>query len=236
MARIALAACLILAVVSPLWGEADNPGLGIHGVGSYWTYTVSNGATITSEIIDRIEHRGREMLMMAIDNSSVATRPGETCHGADADLLDVETGSYVACLKDGRVLGEIIPHDGRFSFPMAVGNTWSAVTFWEDNVNPDWSSGPFFRTWEVVAYESVTVPAGTYMAFRIDYLVEGSDLSIWYAPVEKFPVKQIYRGDVYELSDYSVTEHIPELEAIRARISILEAEIAAIKSGLKGIR
>ena len=236
MARTALVASLILVAVSSLLGETDNPSMGAHGIGSYWTYTVSNGDTVTMEITDRIERGGRETLLMEIGGSISATR-NDACQGYDEELYDAETGSWVACLKNGRVLEEVVPHDGRFSFPMAVGDFWVNAAFWISNVNE--SGGTHISTWEVIAYESVTVPAGTFSAFRIDFNPEseystGNPFRIWYAPTEKFWVKSLYNGDVYELSNYSVIEHIPELAAIRARISILEDEIAAIKAASNG--
>lgn len=239
MTRTALAALFILIVTSPLWGAADNPSLGAHGIGSYWTYTVSNGDTLTMEMIDRIERRGRETLVMEIGGNISATR-NDACQGYDEELYDAETGNWVACLKNGKVLNEVVPHDGRFSFPMAVGDLWVNPAFWINNVIE--SGGTYTSSWEVIAYESVTVSAGTFMAFRIDYGIpnaspelqkslDDNPTRIWYAPTEKFWVKTIYNGDTYELSDYSVTEHVPELTAIRARISVLEDEIAAIKAG-----
>ena len=282
MTRTASAALFILIVTSPLWGAADNPSLGAHGVGSYWTYTVSNGDTLTMEITDRIERRGRETLVMAIEGNMyvientpcleydfeiddyVACTEDDIdafyggdplgllemstyCQEYNEELYDAETGSWVACLRDGKVLNENVPHDGRFSFPMAVGDVWINGVFHVNTI--DGYSGAHVSIWEVIAYESVTVPAGTFMAFRIDYNPEDKYWAknphrIWYAPGEKSWVKMLRSGTMYELSDHSVIEHTPdpdadselaiiraELATIRAQISTLEAEISAIKSG-----
>lgn len=233
MARTALVALLFLGVASPLWGEVDNPSMGAHGIGSSWTYTISNGDTLTAEIIDRIKRRGQDMLLMEIGGNLSSTR-NDVCNGYDAELYDAETGSWSACLKDGKVLAANVPHDGRFSFPMAVGDTWVNTAFWTDNVNGQ--GGTSINTWQVVAYESVTVQAGTFMAFRIDYVTEfpmANPHRIWYAPAEKLQVKWLYGGDVYELSDYEVVEHVPDdsIAAVKAQIAALEAQVAMLAAG-----
>jgi len=54
------------------------------------------------------------------------------------------------------------------SFPLSVGKTWTAYTF--ENV----------FTAEVIAAENVTVPAGTFATFKIDYPAQGTAY-YWYA-------------------------------------------------------
>src|SRR3970040_1913024 len=73
-------------------------------------------------------------------------------------------------LKDGNVEWQLAPPPP-LKWPLEVGK-WGLI---HDAVlrNREHPSGLSVRfTWEVKAYESVQVPAGTYQAFRIVYLAE----------------------------------------------------------------
>jgi len=72
--------------------------------------------------------------------------------------------------KDGRVEWQLDPTP-KLAWPMEVGK-WGVI---HNGVlhNRDHPTGVRVRlTWEVKAYESVRVPAGTFQAFRIEYLAE----------------------------------------------------------------
>lgn len=83
-------------------------------------------------------------------------------------------------------------------WPLEVGRKWV--------VNGDWSepggrNGNTKQDAEVTAYEEVTVPAGTFMAFKIEYRgwcsVGGGrsfsqDDTFWYAPEAYVGVKQVH--------------------------------------------
>src|SRR6266436_7756104 len=99
-------------------------------------------------------------------------------------------------LKDGRVDWQIDPPPP-IKWPLEVGKfgtLFNAILH-----SREYPSGlPVQLTWEVKAYESVQVPAGTYQAFRIQYLAEYQGdtsrrgaalpgrqswtLTTWYAP------------------------------------------------------
>ncbi len=53
-----------------------------------------------------------------------------------------------------------------FAFPMAVGSIWAYKSFCEDGAN----KGDSETDAKVVAYEKVIAPAGTFDAFKIEYL------------------------------------------------------------------
>jgi caspase domain-containing protein len=99
-------------------------------------------------------------------------------------------------LKDGTVEWQLDPPP-KLKWPMEVGK-WG-VNYNAVLRNRDWPQGLLVNlTWEVKAYESVQVPAGTYQAFRIQYLAEYQGdrsprgvaiagrqswmLTTWYAP------------------------------------------------------
>jgi uncharacterized caspase-like protein len=106
-------------------------------------------------------------------------------------------------LKDGSVEWQLDPPP-KLKWPMEVGK-WG-VNFNAVLRNRDWPQGILVNlTWEIKAYESVQVPAGTYQAFRIQYLAEYQGdkvargiaipgrqswmLTTWYAPEAQQLVK-----------------------------------------------
>lgn len=68
--------------------------------------------------------------------------------------------------------------------------------------------------YKVEAYESVTVPAGTFHAFKITVITETTDIrsnkapdkdQYWYCPEIKYIIKRInWKGDIWELQSYNV--------------------------------
>ena len=169
------------------------------GVGTVRTYNYTiNGETyeITITVAGKQEYKRR---MMDLHVFSTPYRdPGGPCDGANNVLEDIATGSYAACLKDGKLLSATSPHDGRFKWPLQVGNSWRARHQFIDKVlHPDWS-GPSWQKFAVLAWEEVTVPAGTFMAYKVartdgnwDTAKEEEYVS-WYAPEPQLIVKQIH--------------------------------------------
>jgi hypothetical protein len=91
------------------------------------------------------------------------------------------------------------------SFPLEVGKTWNQdyVGYTADD-NVRWTSS---ATWEVVAYESVTVAAGTFDAYRIErsettgpetYRATLHSTS-WWAPSVKALVKYVHDDQLWNL-------------------------------------
>ena len=194
--------------------ESDTPitaGPREFGVGTVRAYNYSiNGETyeIVITVAEKRQYRGRSMDLHAF--SAPFRDPGGVCDGATHVLEDVATGNFSVCLKDGERLGELNPHDNRFKWPLQVGKSWRARHQWIDrNEHPDWS-GPGWQRFSVVAWEEVTVPAGTFMAYKVartggdwDTVMEEEYL-IWYAPEPGLIVKLINvrsPGNGYGASD-----------------------------------
>ena len=149
-------------------------------VGSTWTedWTIGDRTVRGSfTLVERREFRGREVYVLA--HSAPRDIPGSTCDGEDAFLVDVATDTWIGCMRDGKVLGRHGPHNSQFSWPMYVGKKWQRPnTTWVDNVAN--TQGSFTIEWEVAAWEEVTVPAGTFMAYRVERI--DWPQTIWYAP------------------------------------------------------
>lgn len=156
--------------------------------GSVWTYDQTvNGVTQrhSNTITEELEVDGRLVHIMA--KSPPNSDPGGTCDGANADMVDAVTHNWMGCLKDGEILGSHSPHVGHYEWPLEVGKSWRSQRTWTDNVNPEWS-GPGWEEYTVVAWEEVTVPVGTFMAYKVvrtntSWETASEEHStIWYAP------------------------------------------------------
>ena len=166
-------------------------GPGEFGVGSSfaWEATVDGHTRReATTIVDRREFRGREVYV--IEYAEPLSRPGTHCDGADTFLVDVAIDAWVGCLKDGSVLARHAPHDFRYSWPLHVGKSWQETTTWVDNITN--FKDTYTIDWMVTGWEEVTVPAGTFMAYR----VERGDwpLTLWYAPELMLTVKATLGG------------------------------------------
>ena len=180
----------------------------VYAVGSSWTYDQTvNGDTQrhTNTIVEEREVNGRVVHVAA--KSPPNRDPGGTCDGANGDTFDAVSHNWMACLKDGEILGSLTPHSGQFEWPLEVGKTWRFQRTWTDNVNPQWS-GPGWEEFTVVAWEEVTVPAGTFMAYKVvrtktSWQTRSEENNIiWYAPE--------FGGSVKGMSSYYTSSGLVE--------------------------
>ena len=187
-----------------------------YGIGSTWVFNHTlNGETVqmTGTLIDRVQRKGREVYVIS---DAVAYRdPGYPCDGANGSLFDVENDGWIGCTKDGKVLASVGPYHGRFDWPLEVGKTWRTKYFWTDRVlRPDWS-GSSWEDWAVVAWEEVTVPAGTFMAYKVvrtkgAWATASEDAAInWYAPELQTAIKSVWHRSPND--GYGGAEHMWEL-------------------------
>ena len=157
-----------------------------YGVGTVFVSNLTvNGesSVMTDTLVQKIERDGRTLDVY--EQSAPVAEPGGPCDGRTHLVLDAETRNWAGCAADGKFLAEVRPHNGRFAWPLQVGKKWRAEPRWVDHVvQPDWS-GQYWTDFEVVAYEEVSVPAGTFMAFKVEATASssGDNYEItWYAP------------------------------------------------------
>ncbi len=203
------------------WAQETRPTAQqpVRQVGDEWTYTiVSNGL-----------YMGKRRHMFG----GTATYRHQSAFRITSRLLDVRSEKVRAFLEDsdhfytpaGAWIGERLG-PGREDYaepplpitlwPLEVGKRWSATVSYYLEVDNIPQVQNRFR---VIAYESVTVPAGTFEAFHLEhrafhpeYPTSGSSMDYWYAPAVKNMVK--YKGVdwhsgfnyVMELVSYRVKE------------------------------
>ena len=167
----------------------------VNTVGSVFVYTVQrqNGLFrhVTQTIVEEMERDG--LLVHRTEYSPPNEDPGSPCDGANGDLFDARSFNWIGCLKDGELLATKTPHTGLFAWPLQVGNAWRWKANWTDHVlRPDFS-GPDWTDYEVTAYEEVKVPAGTFMAYRVEIVgtqYESHTETAWFAP----EIGQVIKG------------------------------------------
>lgn len=166
-------------------------GLGTTLVGDF----TLNGEVerVSSTIVEKIEVDGRTV--DRLEHSSPLSDPGAPCDGETQALWDAKTANWMACLAGDSTLAENQPHGGRYAWPLQVGNTWRWKFRWVDHtLRPDWS-GPGWADYEVLAYEEVTVPAGTFMAYKVATTKTSAGTwheTNWYAPDPGITVKGVW--------------------------------------------
>jgi len=199
-----LGGCATMAIEPP--GGAVKAEMGFPPPGTEWRMKI-------------VDHEGAvETRAFAVLEESVyqGKQVYRTTDGDDIGIFDKATGNLIAALqgKDLKELFVYSPHEETFSWPLWVGKQWRASPTAYDRVKGrSWS--PIEDFWKVEAYEDVTVPAGTYKAFRLRSTPgknSRANHTIWYAPEIKLIVKEVaertwghYRGPgkfVSELIEY----------------------------------
>jgi hypothetical protein len=179
-------------------------------VGDRWIWQHTNGlsnekdftqienvvAVTDAEIRTQIKVKGKA-------NTAIATYTREW------NPVDVVVAKYDPYLKE-------------FEFPLQVGKKWKSSA--DKMLFSNGKHGKFYLKSEVVALEKITVPAGTFDAYKITVALDATgtdeDANIghtietyWYAPSVNRYVKSINEfsrdgrvrsQDIYELLDYSL--------------------------------
>lgn len=177
MFSIARSLSCILLSCAPLLALAQTapmPGPDAFVVGEAWEWRRLDALTKLEE---------SRWVRTVVKTDAGLALAGEGATEPIAQVLD--HGSYQPSAKPWRV------------WPLAVGKRWDFEAGW---TRADGTTGTSEQKAEVVAYEEVTVPAGTYMAYRIEYRgyfrnSRGNsgrqDETYWYAPEAKANVKHI---------------------------------------------
>ncbi len=207
LSRLLPATLLLLASAGADAQSVERPEP--HG-GDRWSWQHTNGLvderdyTTIEDVIDVSdpEIRTRERIK-GKPGSAVATFTREW------NPVDVVSARYDPLLRE-------------FSFPLQVGKKWSATA--DKMLFSSGKHGRFSIEGSVVALEKVTVPAGTFEAYKIelhlnaistdeDANIGNTVETIWYAPLVKRHVKlentftrdgRVRSKDVYELLEYSL--------------------------------
>ncbi len=129
-----------------------------------------------------VSYRGREYYAVGNESQTV--------------LDSRRTGNVVYLFQGGKISASYRPEQGMFSWPLWVGKTWISTIFVIDAA--DRIDLPMVTNWKCTGLVDVTVPAGTFKAFRIDSSPVENDtarVTGWYAPTVGLVIKYVWRND-----------------------------------------
>jgi hypothetical protein len=130
----------------------------------------------------------------------VASRRGErtwqgekvlTFEGSEVTILARPTGNWIGFFKGDK---PILTWDPplNWEWPLEVGKTWTREQ--RVTIHAMKRTVPYTLTQKVEAYEDVTVPAGTFKAFKVSTVTSlGDENVVWFSPAHGVFVKQSLR-------------------------------------------
>ncbi|GAB4390913.1 MAG: hypothetical protein Kow0025_26180 [Thermodesulfovibrionales bacterium] len=212
MKKLLLITLVLAAVLVAYAGEKGGPPAGYQGAtaerpqlvkGDKWEYS-RLGRTASYEFV---EEKEGQLVFEKVEDGTKTTE----YYTPDLNLVKEldETGG---------VLEEVKPYKGGLSFPLWVGKKWSykfSTTKREAKGSPGMLT-EIESNVKVVGYEQVTVPAGTFWAFKVEearrkagkkMALLGKQRTIWYSPEVKRAVKTEEEDEEFnrELTRYSVS-------------------------------
>jgi hypothetical protein len=127
-----------------------------------------------------------------IEDGMYDNKPVHRVRAGPATIMhDKNTGNPIASFRLGKESTSTIPHDGTLDWPLFVGKSWTA-TYTYNNRLQGMSVGPIHVQFKVTAYEDITVPAGTWKAFKLESETSNNVVStLWYVPEINLFVKKI---------------------------------------------
>lgn len=161
----------------------------------------------TKWILRQVDHTGviRTITRTVLEEGFYEGRPVyRESDGVNTYIYDKATRNHITTLRRDKERYVYSPHHGTFSWPLWVGKWWVA-SYAVDHRELGRTWNPVETTWKVEAYEDVTVPAGTFQAFRLQSTPGRSDASywtIWYAPEIKLIVKQVHERTTFNTYGY----------------------------------
>ena len=150
-------------------------------VGSHWKVRVT-------EVPGSVREEERTLIELQFDGRSAYGIQG----ALSTTIVTKDTFNEIGTIRDGKIATRTDPEWKSFSSPLWIGKTWDT-----NNSFVDVQRGVTFfnqsRRMRVAAFEDVTVPAGTFKAFRIEsgQFTDASESKYWYAPSIKLVVKTV---------------------------------------------
>ena len=157
----------------------------IYSPGDYWIFTGGKGKSSKLEFL----REEKDKYVFSRDGTEVVK---------DFSLMDVS--------KSGGFPGPII------KFPLKIGSWWNHEFTVESPAGI--GHGQRIARYEATSYEKITVPAGTFQAFKITVTIDAvitkkgykevGSATYWYAPSVKQIIKAEKEGLLWELKEFKI--------------------------------
>jgi len=147
------------------------------------------GTRLTSKIVEKKETY--TVTTTVIEDGTYEGRQVHRVKFQDQDkiqIFDKETRNYIGLIKDGELIWHAKPHDGIFQWPLYVGKQYKSKWYLRKKRGNNFHVESFVN---VKSYEKITVPAGTFEAFKITVKSKNAKVTKWYCPKLKWYVKSI---------------------------------------------
>lgn len=152
-------------------------------VGTTWVTSVRNTGSYGSGSRQSQGRRGERMW----EGAPVITWEG----GPAGTIFARQNGNWIGIFQGDKPVITWEPLTG-WQWPLEVGKSWTQSM--RMTIHATNTTIPFERTQKVEAYEDVTVPAGTFKAYRISTVnTLGDQNVIWYSPEHGIFLKQMNR-------------------------------------------
>jgi hypothetical protein len=177
-------------------------------VGDSWTFDKTDG-------LKNVKDSTSVTVVTAVTDSDIRADQTRTDSGAVTKVTRNKNFNLMVMeMANGKAIED--PFYPSFAFPLEIGKTWSGEVTRTRTYESD-RKVVAKLTGKVLAWEKITVPAGTFDAMRIEVkgFYNGQNLrgrwsgqttdTIWYAPAAKAAVKWLFE-DVGATSTYKNTE------------------------------
>jgi hypothetical protein len=178
-------------------------------VGDTWIYNTLNGQTgvlehVSLNVIRKIDEKAILIESSNLDGSSVS----KILRTPDFNFVRLEAPTFTRTAS---------PYYPNYAFPLRIGKTWKSAVVLENSNQPGKQVRAELEA-KVIGWESVTVPAGNFLALKIelDGWYQGTSIegnwtgriveALWYAPAVRNAVRYEYR-DTVDVSNYSHEVH-----------------------------
>jgi hypothetical protein len=235
--KIVFSLCLAAAAspwlggcATPVSGGSDGPPIPAPSlkVGDRWVYRGVDGYRV--KIVWDETHE-----VVAIRPDELTVRVSGRGNTATTDFDRTEIWSAPGIVRVGAVYesetDRFDPPLIRFKYPLSVGETWAQSLRNLDK--PPGPYGPIQRHVRVGGYETVTTPAGTFNAMKMQIIMQLDDetfwryptectYTLWYAPEVNGWVRQEQRSQYREKDPTSIT-YVPGQNAVIELVSYTPA-------------
>ena len=206
--RVWLLAAMLILSSAHAWAQrmsdrVEGPGV---KVGDTWMFNTLNGwngelAYVSMNSVKEISAKGIALESSSLDRSSVS-------------VVQRTSGFNMTSVVTSGRTRRFDPYYPNFAFPLVIGKTWRD----EVTISDSGTSGETRArlSGKVIGWESVTVPAGTFRALRIElrgtYSSDGDgsgtiEDTLWYSPEVRNAVRAEYKDTVGSGSRYNHDIH-----------------------------